>query len=81
MGLTFRASSDYSSAAAFDSNEPDRPDSILRIQCLIVDQVAGENGMGFNPRLGLSETEVPGPIVEDWARVASGTEMVELIQA
>jgi hypothetical protein len=64
----FRASSEYPSASAFDSNEPEKPDSILRVQCLIVDQVAGENGMGCVPwsngKIGL------GPIFEDWARVA-----------
>jgi len=77
--MPFRASSDHPSAAAFDSNEPDNPDTILRVQCLIVDQVANENGMGLHPESNHSETQ--GPVFEDWARVAGGADMVEFIRA
>ncbi|KAJ9634901.1 hypothetical protein H2199_008765 [Coniosporium tulheliwenetii] len=68
MEIPFQASSDYPSAAAFDSNKPDKPDSVLRVQCLIVDQVADENGMGINPRS--KDRKLNWPIMKDWARVA-----------
>jgi hypothetical protein len=81
MGIGFQASSDYPSAAAFDSNEPDKPDSILRVQCLIVDQVASDNGMGYNPRLNRPKTRAWRHIFEDWARVAGGADWVERIRS
>lgn len=78
--IHFRASSEYPSAAAFDSNEPEKPNSILRVQCLVVDQVAGENGMGCVPWLNRPTGMIWG-IFEDWARVAGGDEMLELVRA